>query len=105
MSRAFKREHLPATILSVALLAMTVSWYFGLHAFQAANAYSKDGWSAAPLGWMFILVFSPLFSLISIPFLLRVKDRLTVLDVAAIVVACSPGVVLIVGAALAFVTR
>ena len=70
-----------------------------------ANASSKDGWSAAPLGCMFILVFSPLCSLVAIPLLLRVKDRLTALDVSAIVVACSPGVLLIVGAALALFSR
>lgn len=103
--RAFERQHLPATIVSVALLGLTISWYFGVHEFRLANASSKDGWSAAPLGWMFILVFSPVFSLIGIPMILRCRDRLSLLDISAILTAASPAILFLVLAAVALLRQ
>ena len=99
---AFERKHIRATVISLAMVVFTVAWYYGVHEFRVTNRQSKDGWSETPLLWMFILVFAPLFSLVGIPMLLHVEDRLTALDVCAILVACSPVLVLIITALFAF---
>jgi len=92
--RTIPQQWISPTVLSGALITLSLAWFVSAYVFSVTNEQSKDGVFGAPVWALLLLALVPLSTFVLAPWLLRARrgdgQRLRAVDYFALSAAIAP---------------